>query len=304
MPWQDMTGKTIPARRLSSFFGARGFLAGLIGLGASQFIGYYLGAVQTVPLPRFGVVIGLALLAICVATIMNAFIREPPSVVPVERPTLGDHLSDSVRVTWRDTTFRYYLFARVILTLSSFAMPFYIVEGKTRYGLLAESIGAYTFAGVAAGIVASLVWSLLGDRLGMASLTRIVGLLSAAPAVLALAMPVLASTSLGAYGGWLLAFVMQGAANAGQLNVNQRGLIELAQPERRALMIGAGSTFCGLISLAGPLMGVLVGVAGSSAAFVLAAAMTLAVTAFAGLLRPRPRGQPSLSPLRGEGARG
>ena len=287
MPWQDMTGKTIPARRLSSFFGARGFLGGLIGLGASQFVGYYLGAVQTVPLPRFGVVLGLAVLAMCVTMVMNGLIREPPSQVPTQRASLGQHLSAAVRVAYSDAPFRYYLLARSMLMLSAFAAPFYIVEGKTHYGLLAESVGTYTFAGVAAGIGASLVWSLLGDRLGMAQLTRLVALLSATPALLALAMPVLAATPLGASGGWLAVFIVLGAANAGQLNVNQRGLIELSQPERRALMIGAGATFGGIVSLAGPLIGVLADTAGTGAAFALAAGITLAVAGLAGRLKPR-----------------
>jgi len=293
LPWQDMTGKTIPARRLSSFFGARGFLGGLLGLGASQFIGYYLGAVQTVPLPRFGVVLGLAVLAMCVTMVMNGLIREPPSVVPDDHPSLGDNIAEAIRAIYRDVTFRYYLLARALLTLSAFASPFYIVEGKTRYGLLADSIGTFTFAGIAAGIATSLIWSLLGDRLGMAQLTRVVGVFSATPALLALAMPQLAATQLGATGGWLLVFVVLGAANAGQLNVSQRGIIELAQPERRALMIGAGSTFCGLVSLVGPLVGLLADAAGAPAAFALAATLTLTVTAFAGLLRRRSRTDPS-----------
>jgi hypothetical protein len=287
LPWQDMTGKTIPGRRLSSFFGARGFLGGLLGLGASQFIGPYLGAVQTVPLPRFGVVLGLAVLAMCVTMLMNASIREPASPIPATQRPLGDHIAEAVRVSYRDVTFRYFLLARALLMLSAFTVPFFIVEGKTRYGLLAESVGTYTFAGIAAGIAASLVWSLVGDRLGVARLLRLVGVLSALPALLALAMPAIAASSVGALDGWLLVFVIQGAASAGQLNVNQRGLIQLAQPEHRALMIGAGSTFCGLVSLGGPLIGVLADAAGASAAFALAATLTLIVTAFAGLLRPR-----------------
>ena len=288
LPWNEMTAKTIPARRLSAYFGARTFVSGILALGAAQFIGSYLGAVQTVPLPRFGVVLALAAVGMGLSQAMNAFIREPLTPVPETIRPLASHTLEAVRISYRDRTFRYYLVTRTLLMLSAFAAPFYIVEGRTNYGLLAESIGTYTFASVAVGIAASLGWSLLGDRLGMVNLTRIVAAISATPALLALAMPLLAATPLGAGGAWLIVFLLQGAAVTSQLNLNMRGMIEMPQPERRAQMIGAGNTFCGLISLAGLLIGVLADAAGSSAAFAFAAACTLAVIALAGLFQRRP----------------
>ena len=287
LSWQEMTAKVIPARRLSLYIGGRTFVAGILGLGASQFVGSYLGAVQTVPLPRFGVVLVLATIAIALAMGSNAFVREPPSPVPARIQPLRALVVEAARISWADATFRYYLLARTLLMFSALAAPFYIVEGKTHYGLLADSLGTFAFASVAAGIVASVGWSLLGDRLGLAWLTRAVSALSAVPALLALAMPLIAASPIGAANGWLLVFIAQGAAMTGQQNVNMRGVIELAQPERRALMIGAGNTFCGIVSLAGMLIGVIADTLGAPAAFALAAASTLAVAAFAGLLRPR-----------------
>jgi hypothetical protein len=297
LPWNEMTAKTIPARRLSAYFGARTLISGILGLGASLFIGSYLGAVQTVPLPRFGIVIAIAAAGMGLSQAMNAFIREPLTPVPETIRPLASHALEAVRVSYRDRTYRYYLVTRALLMLSALAAPFFIVEGRNNYGLLAESIGTYTFASVAAGIAASLGWSLLGDRLGMANLTRIVAALSAAPALLALAMPALAATPLGVGGAWLIVFLLQGAAVTSQLNLNMRGMIEMPRSERRAQMIGAGNTFCGLVILGGPLVGLLADAAGSSAAFVFAVACTLPVIAIAGLFQRRPSiGDPVVAP--------
>jgi MFS family permease len=277
LPWQDMTAKTIPARRLSSFFGLRSFIGGILGLGVAQFIRAYLGATPTVPLPKFGLLFLFGTASIGLAALANALVREPAGPAVRERPPLVDQLKRAAALSWGHRPFRYYLCTRGLLLVSSLIAPLYIFEGRSHYGLLAESIGTFTTAGLAAGIVASLGWSLLGDRLGLARLCRIVAGLSLAPPVLALAMPILASSPVGPIGGWLLVFLLLGAAATGQQNVSFRGVLVLPPPESRSLMIGFGNTCSGVISLVGPCIGLLADAAGAPAAYALAVAATVAV---------------------------
>ena len=285
LPWSDMMAKVIPHRRLSAFFGLRSFIGGILGLGAAAFVRSYLGAVQTVPFSKFGVILGLGALLLTVGTSCNALIREPPGPVSPLRPPLRAQLRQAARLSWDDHAFRYYLILRALLIVSSLTVPLYIVEGRSHYGILAESIGTFTMASLIASIGASLGWSFLGDRLRISGLLQVVALLAVIPPLLALLMPYLAATPLGAFGGWLIVFVVLGAASSGQQNATFRGVMELPKPENRSLMIGFGNTFSGLISLAGPLIGLLADVASPTAAFLLAAVSVGSVVVLSGRLR-------------------
>ncbi|MBI2940986.1 MAG: hypothetical protein HYY04_11180 [Chloroflexi bacterium] len=271
LPWQEMTARVIPSRRLSSFFGLRSFVGGLLGLGAAIFIRSYLGATPTVPLPKFGLLFALGIGCLALATFSCGMCREPPGPAVAERSAIVTQFRQAAVLCWHHRAYRHYLLLRALLMIPGLTAPLYIVEGRTRYGLLAESIGTYTMAGLVAGIVASLGWSFLGDRLGLSRLCGVVGLLSIVPPLLAVGMPLLATTPLGASGGWFAVFLVLGAATTGQMNVSFRGVIELPPPESRGLMIGMGNTFSGLVSLVGPVIGLLADAAGVSAAFGLAA---------------------------------
>ena len=288
LPWQDMIAKVIPARRLSSFFGLRSALGGVLGLGMAAFIRAYLGATGTVPLPKFGLIFTLGIVAIGLAALANVFIREPAGLVNLDRPPLPRQFRQAFLLSWHHRPYRHYLAMRSLLMMSSLTAPLFIVEGRGHYGLLAESIGTFTIAGLVAGIVASLFWSFLGDRLGLMRLLRVVALLSMAPALIALAMPAIAASTIGPFNGWLAVFCVLGAAITGQQNVNFRGMLELPPPEDRSLMIGVGNTFAGVVSLAGPLIGLLADLAGVQSAFAFSALATVTVVVLTGRLTSRP----------------
>jgi hypothetical protein len=289
LSWQDMYAKVLPSRRLSSFFGLRSFIGGILGLGVAAFVRSYLGAVQTVPLHKFGVLFAIGAVCLLGGTFSNGMVREPPGPVSLEQPPFRVQIRQAARLAWDDRSYRYFLILRALLIVSSLAAPLYIVEGRTRYGILADSLGTFTMASLVAGIAASLGWSFLGDRLRIGGLLRIVGLLAILPPVIALMMPVIVATPLGPVGGWLIVFVVLGAANTGQQNATFRGALELPSPEHRSLMIGLGNTFSGLVSLVGPLVGLLADVAGPSAAFMLAALAVGAVVVLSGRLHPADR---------------
>jgi MFS family permease len=286
LPWQEMYAKVLPPRRLSSFFGLRSFIGGILGLGAAEFVRSYLGPVQTVPLQKFGVLFAVGASCLMLATFSNAFVREPAGPANPSRRPLGEQVRRAARLSWDDRTYRYYLILRALLIVSSLTVPLYIVEGRAHYGILADSVGTFTMASLVASIAASLGWSFLGDRLHIAGLLRIVALLALLPPLLALLMPYLASTPLGPTGAWMMVFVLLGAANSGQQNATFRGVLELPKPEHRSLMIGFGNTFAGVASLVGPLIGLLADVASPSAAFVLASLSVGAVALLSGRLHP------------------
>ena len=235
-----MTAKVMSPGRLSSLFGLD-LLRRAPRARDAAFIRSYLGANETVPLERFG----LLFLVSWRLPGRDGGCERVHS--PARRPGRGDppplirELRQAAVSTWRQEPYRYYLFVRVLLTVSVVAAPLYIVEGRSHYGLLAESVGTFTVDGLLAGIFASLGWSALGDRRGLAPLARVATILSLAPPLLALAMPVIALTPLGASGGWMLVFVLLGVSTTGQeRHVPRRG--RAPAPERRALTIGFGNT--------------------------------------------------------------
>ena len=186
---------------------------------------------------------------------------------------------------------------QVLFTLSGAATPFYVIHGLESLGFPAASIGIFTAAQVAGGVVSALFMGYVGEKRGTRAVMRLWGVMSLATPLLALglslASPLLpASALLYAYA---MVFVIVGTqANslmAGFLNY----ILEWAPASNRTMYIGFANTASG-ISLVAPLIGgALLALSGSYALlFVVSAAGPLAGLALSlRMAEPRHRKAPA-----------
>jgi MFS family permease len=288
----DVVAKTVPARRRGSFFAWRQLVGGVLGLGGGWIVKTILNS------PAFPFPDGHALLFLvyCVGMALGmlafALIREPPGVVSAGPVTMDDQLRRSRRLVRADSVYRRYIAARVVLGLTSIALPFYGVYAKSVLGASGGMAGIYVAARIGATLIFNLPWGRLSDRRGNQLVMRLLSLGSGATALLALGLVGLIGL-VQPRGSWLPyvalpIFFLDGAVRPAQMMVGSNFLLELAPEAERSLYLGLSNTLLGVVVLISGLGGLVVDSFGFAGVFFLSVVLSVAAYVFAtGLPEPR-----------------
>ncbi len=125
LPFLDIVAKTIPTRQRGSFFGARLFTGGVLGLAASVLVGLILAESMPPFFPlNVGVLFVLSWIAAAIGLAAFSSIKEPTGDVRDEEDTLASHLQRAARLPQHNHNLRYLLIARVVILMSYVAKPF------------------------------------------------------------------------------------------------------------------------------------------------------------------------------------
>lgn len=162
-----VVGKCVPPAWRGRLFGYAGGLAGLLSLGMAPLMDRLLSG------PDGGFPDGYAHGFLLGAGIMLVsffplgLVREPPGLPrEADDPHTGHYGRDSLRVWRTQTQFRRFLYGQIALTLSSLAVPFYVLDARARLGAGSEAVAGYTALLVLIGSFGGLGIGAWSDRRG------------------------------------------------------------------------------------------------------------------------------------------
>lgn len=182
VPWVDMMGKTIPARRRGRLFAAMHVIGGFLGIGAGLLIRQLL---TSFPFPRgYGLLFLLAFFGMIVSTVAVAALREPPSPSHEERYSTIALIKDIPNLLRSMPQLRLLVILQALFGFSVLAAPFYILFASEmlrrviQHGIGEESIGVGVFLAIqtAGMIVGNALWGHIGDRFGNRMLLRVLSI--------------------------------------------------------------------------------------------------------------------------------
>ena len=171
LPFFDIIGKTIPARRRGIFFAWRQLLGGLLGLVGGWIVKTVLNS-GTFPFPR-----GHALLFLLYTTVMGvsmgvfSAIRERAGVVNDAPATIFSQLGRAGHLLRENGVYRRYIAAQISLALARMALPFYGLYAKQALGAPEAMVGTYVAVRAGALLLVNLLWagSVIGGATGWCS---------------------------------------------------------------------------------------------------------------------------------------
>jgi hypothetical protein len=274
LPFMDIVAKTIPAERRGSFFGARLFVSGALGIAASLVVRYALSEKLGRTFPaNVGQLLAIGALFAVVALLSFTFVIEPPGEV-VQSVSLSAHLGRAAKLPQRDNNFRLFLITRVSLMLAQMATPFFAVYASRELGAGPDMVAVYLAANTAASLLSNLAWSRISGWRGNRAVIRLAAGVGLAMALLAwLSAPIDRALALTSVAPWLFAlvFAMVGAFQSGTSVGGMSLLLDLAPPSDRALYVGLANSVLGVALLSTSAGGLVVDWLGYRGLFLLAA---------------------------------
>lgn len=281
--WYDLIAKVIPVRRRGVWSGLGHGIGALMAIFGAFLVGRIL---DDYPYPNnFALLFLLAFIATCISFVGLALNREPPSPIVKEQVSTQRYFRQLPDVLRANVNYRRFFISRTVVLLGAMANSFFIIYGGQRFGLDGATIGLLTATLVASQAVMSLVWGVVGDRMGH----KVV--LTGAAFLLALAA---LNTLLAPSQSWLiLSFAFLGASSSGDAVSGLNIILEFAAPEDRPTYIGLTNTLLAPTIVLAPILG---GWLATVAGFpvLLGVAAVVAATGGALLLRwvREPRRQP------------
>jgi MFS family permease len=193
-----------------------------------------------------------------------------------------------------DRSYRYFLVARILLSLATIADPFYIVYASKELHAPDSVAALYAAALTIASIIGNLIWSPLADYAGNRRMMLLTGITVTAVPLAGIFIPMMAaagwlgwvagipgvSSFAGTYAGaasvpFALVFVFSGLASSSAGIINNNVMLNIAPPERRSEYIGYLNTILGIITFIPVVGGALIDWLGFLPVFIVASAMAL-----------------------------
>lgn len=243
VPYTDIIGKVIPARRRGAFFASTQAAGKVFSVGAAVLAGVVLA--RSYP-TNYATLFLLSALSLCIASLGIWAIREPRAeAAACRRLPWGSYLR-SLGEPLR--ALRRLVFVAWVTGFGLMAVPFYVVAAKQAFGAPPEATAWFIGALVAGALIGSLAWAQLVDRFGSRRMLLVCVIVSALTPLVALSAWVV---------GWaILVFVagLVGATTAGRGIGFSSALLEIAPAERRPTY-AATYALLGLPVAAMPLIG-------------------------------------------------
>lgn len=292
--WLDMLAKLLRPQLRARLISVGQAGAGLAGVAAGALVAVVLVSPRLAYPANYVLLIALGAAMFAVSLGCIALTKEEPEHTG-ERPLpWPDFFRRLGRILRDDAPYRRAVIVQVLFTLAGAAAPFYVIHGLESLGFPESSVGLFTSAQVAGGVVSALLMGWMGEKRGTRAVMRLWGAMSVVTPLLALALS-LSRTRLPPgvlLYGYAVVFVVVGAQSntlmAGFLNY----VLEYAPTSTRAIYIGFGNT-ASAIQLVAPLAGgAILQLTGSyPVLFVAAAAGPLVGLALSrGMVEPRRRG--------------
>jgi MFS family permease len=228
IPYTDIIGKIIPAKRRGAFFGGKEALAGPLAVGAA------LGARQilaNVVYPNnYALLFGLAALGLAIASLGFWMMREPPAPGGEQRTQTWKAYWGQIREASR--RLESLISIELLTGFSLMALPFYVVYARDQLSAPPDATGWFLLAQVLGGVLANVVWARLVDRAGSRWMVFFCAIISTLTPILAIVLSPLGWPALA------IIFFLAGATFNGRRVGFQSALLELAPASERPTYAG------------------------------------------------------------------
>jgi MFS family permease len=254
--WLDMLAKLTRPQLRARLISVGQAGSGLAGVAAGVLVGLILAS-RRLPYPaNYVLLISLGAVMFTISLGLISLIREEPEHTG-ERPLpWPDFFRRLGRILRDDADYVRAVIVQVLFTLSGAAAPFYVIHGLESLAFPESSVGVFTSAQVAGGVVSALFMGYVGEKRGTRAVMRLWGAMAAATPILALALS-LSRAAMPApvlMYAYAMVFVVVGAQSnslmAGFLNY----VLEYAPSSARTIYIGFANT-ASAIQLVAPLVG-------------------------------------------------
>ncbi len=264
---KDVLGKTVSRTRRGRLTGQSASIAGAIALVVAAIV-VFAPALDASRM-LFALLLGIAALLWLVAALLYARIPEMPGATSGG----GNAFREAVRslgLLVHDRQFAAFVWTRVLLVATAFAIPYLVVLVARAGSAGATTLGAMLAADGLAGLVAGAAWGRFADRSAR-------GVMTAAASLSVLVM--IAALLLAGFARPLLGHVAVAAALLFAAAVAHHGvrvgrktyLVDMADSENRASYVAVSNTVMGVVLFAGVLLGWLDHARGASAVLMLLA---------------------------------
>ena len=258
VPWFDLLAKTIPPRRRGRVLGTSQVLGGLLGMAGGVAVSYVLGDGSPWQYPQNHALLLMATSAVLLLSAIGLTIIREPEGKALSGPVASFRqvVMGLPALLQSDRPFLRLVITRVVGGSSGVANAFFVLHATDVGGLALGSTGLLVSAQVLGSLAAGLLMGYVQDRTGPRAHIRIVNVLSAIPALLALAAsPWAATLGSAALYVYLLLFFSLGVIQGSQGWPFYNWVLEYAPEEQRPLYIGTLNTLAALVMLAPPIGG-------------------------------------------------
>ncbi|RIV20252.1 MFS transporter [Alicyclobacillaceae bacterium I2511] len=234
--YTDIYGMSIASGERGRLYGSIQFLGSFAALGVTYAAGILLQGSGKDPRHVYALLfLAIGLLMLC-AGIGVLLIREQP-IVPQPQLPFSQYLRQILTLWRQDASLRALVTIENIASLHLMLLPFYMLLAVVRLHVSPSAVAFYTMAQVVGGALSNLLWGVMNDRFGSASILRACLALGAILPLLALVLVTFSPST------FFLVFVLLGAAiNSRNLAYNNV-LVDLAPVALRATYTGLVGTF-------------------------------------------------------------
>jgi len=265
LPFMDIVGKAIPARRRGLFFGCRNFLGGSLAFVTGFLVKQILDEEEGFPFPiNFGLLFAIAFVLFGLAFFLFAQMVEPAEPVRQQEVHLFQQFSRALELVRRDLNYRRFLILRWALSAAEMAAPFYIVYAQRVLGVPTGMVGIYLSAMSLMGVASNLLWGRLSDRRGnklVLQASTFIGLLVPLAALTAPALQTILPQEVIRH-ALAVPFVLLGVSSGGTRIGSANFLLDIAPAGDRPLYLGFAYTLLGIVLFLSAASGVIVDLAG------------------------------------------
>ena len=242
--WFDILARAIPLKQRGRLIGIGQVISGLAGVGVGALVGW---ALVHCPFPNdYALLFALAGVTLIPSVIALALLREPPpddATPQVNSQAKGGWLKPLIT----DPAFRRLMACRILVGMMGLATSFYVVHAADVLHLPQSAIGGFVVAQTLAGVVASVVLSLVSEHRGPRYVARIGSGAAAIGPLFALVAHLAGSGRL--VQAYPLVYVALGVTNSAWMLGFFNYLLEIAPQGMRPAYIGLGNTIMGILTL-------------------------------------------------------
>jgi MFS family permease len=243
--WQSLMAKIIPGDRRATFFGAQMAAANFLAFFSAIFAGYVLDQLPS-PLD-YTICFVLASLMMLVSWGFLALTREPDTDPLTAFESQADFWSGLREILRRDVNFRWYLAARMLMTVGSMAVAFFTVHAVKNLGMSELQVGFLTAVNLFTQVAINPLMGWFGDKFSRRLLMEI----GAAAAVASALIAWFASSP-----GWFyLAYILAGVASVASITIGLAMILEFGSEAERPAYIGLANTLVAPVTILAPFFG-------------------------------------------------
>ncbi len=165
IPFSDIVAKAIPPQKRARLFSLRQLIGEILGIGTGFLIRYILSDNFNLSFPyNYSVIFSLSVLMMIIACTAFIMVKEPIQPVSNVKRPFWEHIKRGPNFLKIDNNYRNYLIFRVISSLGSMCIPFYVIYAIDRIHAPRSDVGIFTAVGATSAVISNIIWGYIGEK--------------------------------------------------------------------------------------------------------------------------------------------